>query len=1225
MLSVSARLASSHTQGLVQGVLLKYAYLALLEAFRKDSDVWKCFTHNGKIAALHAQLLVHDDTELATQVAGFIDDFCKEATSPTDAPLSYWKLVKAAIPQALKCEASTASFFTLALRLLHLNTDRQTSESDTRSLIQTLVSSLWLYTHNESPELPVPDEAVTGLLKLIHGAMMILRSSKKPLNQPQLAVDIFNRLLFPAGDKPKEGSILRPLICDEAREVAFELIKLTCETPECHEALSNLVGSTLSVLTADTVKAYPGADDWLRAPERCSGLTNLGMTCYMNSLLQQLFANLQFRKFVLDLAIVNEEQQVLLAHVQRLFANMQDSSNPCAETAPLAKVLGVQTDSQEDVHGFFATLFSRLEENMPDTNAKRQLSKFFTGNFITQIKGACGHVSTQTEPFLDVSITVKNKASLQESLNEFVQGEPMQGANKYRCLTCNSEGGEGRLVDAMKRTCLDDVPDNLVFCLKRFTFEAMMGLEGKANDRFDFPAEIDMAVYQRSHLEQLDVPLTPDMFELVGVIVHQGSLEFGHYWSYVRIGGSMDSSTWVLAEDRSARPVHKGIVEVQAQCSGGLLFPNGNERAENAYVLLYQRASRFRERAQVVKRIPGDERYAHLLPPRVSVPAKMKLAVSTANDQQHRVAHLFNLHFASFVTWILDSCVIHLSATTERSDNEDEWQHLKLGPTVASIAKVAATYFLYVVLRDPSGEKRLRSFASALNTTSASFPFVTRPFLKELTTDEAAFHWIWRVENRACRRDASALVLGSLRMINDDDVYDSCMRELVAAHSSFLGLQLEFLYSHWSEYFEFIILLAESGPFETVVAHDSGYIEWAMGILLFEIQPEDVRSRRRHIAKAIANRKLDMSSLFGLMCGLLNEHVDMSTAHLLTPADPPTIAESGLVHMQPAHWDLVLCEALSRPRSCLGLLWAASKHCELTRSWKMFSPGKFFHQLVSDTSDLALFRKIEESLLVRLDDETDRLESLLYIVLHVCMARNDRDMIPLFKMAAKNFLVWDNVEAEALEFWVQSHELAPLATLEAIPCWAPDYLLRPRKPKVRQRTAAYLRQILFEAALLNADASDLYRVRTARTLVGKLIPALQQAYGEETPRRHCEEVISVLQWAGEYLGNLLKRVKDISEDDEAQVKDHYLSHALLLECDESRSALVDIDRLLDELAGWVTEPANLGVSTLRDLKRAADASAVSERDYGDLAASDEELDDQEYSSFVSDESGDPEL
>ncbi|KAI7515998.1 hypothetical protein KC331_g22237, partial [Hortaea werneckii] len=175
---------------------------------------------------------------------------------------------------------------------------------------------------------------------------------------------------------------------------------------------------------------FPGLEGWIRPVSQHAGLTNLGMTCYMNSLLQQLFANLTLRKFVFDSPIVDMQKQGFLACVQRLFAQMQDGVGAYAETNQLAEYLDIAIGNQEDVNTFYGTFLNCLEESMPDQEHKKALANCYSGSFVSQIRGACGHVSTSTEPFNDVSITVKNKATLFESLSE--RATPVQAASWMR-------------------------------------------------------------------------------------------------------------------------------------------------------------------------------------------------------------------------------------------------------------------------------------------------------------------------------------------------------------------------------------------------------------------------------------------------------------------------------------------------------------------------------------------------------------------------------------------------------------------------------------------------------------------------------------------------------------------------------------------------------------------------------------------------------------------------
>ncbi len=62
------------------------------------------------------------------------------------------------------------------------------------------------------------------------------------------------------------------------------------------------------------------------------------------------------------------------------------------------------------------------------------------------------------------------------------------------------------------------------------------------NDYFDFPPDLDMTKYTQEYLNK--VAKSPDFklkhpteyynFELVGVVVHNGTADSGHYYSYIK-------------------------------------------------------------------------------------------------------------------------------------------------------------------------------------------------------------------------------------------------------------------------------------------------------------------------------------------------------------------------------------------------------------------------------------------------------------------------------------------------------------------------------------------------------------------------------------------------------------------------------------------------------------------------------------------------------------------
>ena len=115
---------------------------------------------------------------------------------------------------------------------------------------------------------------------------------------------------------------------------------------------------------------------------------------------------------------------------------------------------------------------------------------------------------------------------------------------------------------------MKDVPDNLIFHLKRFDFDMLTMLRSKINDQFKFPDLIDMAPYNVEYLSEPESSPEPDMFELVGVLVHTGTAESGHYYSYTRERPSTGQSpSWVEFNDADVSTFNPA--NIADQCFGG--------------------------------------------------------------------------------------------------------------------------------------------------------------------------------------------------------------------------------------------------------------------------------------------------------------------------------------------------------------------------------------------------------------------------------------------------------------------------------------------------------------------------------------------------------------------------------------------------------------------------------------------------------------------------------
>lgn len=418
------------------------------------------------------------------------------------------------------------------------------------------------------------DKLIQGYLRLMCSLLKIKPSLKASL--PLHA--IYDFLFSMPEDVNKHDLLVHPKFKRTlTRKRAFELLVEACRQNE-DNFLALLDPIARNHDQFDHVDA-----DWVNQNVKGShgfvGLNNLGCTCYINSLVQQFFmiptlrhkimsSELAFPKkedflqaqfkgavnmlakfedkllrdgyYVFNSFTLMDEYPVLqqllndntLYHLQYLFAQLQESVkqsiNPKKFINSIKGFDGqpINYCVQQDVNEFFNLLTEKLEQNLKGTSNPKILEEVLGGKLSNEIRSLEEEFAYQKEteePFLTVTLEIKHKRCLEEALDLFVKGDILEGENKYFCEQYDQK------IKAVKRSYFKELPEIFVITLKRFEFDFNTMLKVKVNDYFEFPREIDMSKWCAEGTEPLN-------YNLIGVLVHVGSAEGGHYYSFIQQG-----------------------------------------------------------------------------------------------------------------------------------------------------------------------------------------------------------------------------------------------------------------------------------------------------------------------------------------------------------------------------------------------------------------------------------------------------------------------------------------------------------------------------------------------------------------------------------------------------------------------------------------------------------------------------------------------------------------
>ncbi|XP_073726699.1 ubiquitin carboxyl-terminal hydrolase 9X-like isoform X2 [Misgurnus anguillicaudatus] len=327
------------------------------------------------------------------------------------------------------------------------------------------------------------------------------------------------------------------------------------------------------------------------------GLKNAGATCYMNSVIQQLYMIPAIRDGILaiegtgsdvDDDISGDEKQdneinvdprddvfsyhhqfddkpalnkaedrkeyniAVLRHLQVIFGHLAASRLQYYVPRGFWKHFRlwgepVNLREQHDALEFFNSLVDTLDEALKALGRPTMLSRILGGSFADQkICQGCPHRYECEESFTTLNVDIRNHQNLLDSLEQYVKGDLLEGDNAYHCEKCNKK------VDTVKRLLIKKLPPVLAIQLKRFDYDWERECAIKFNDYFEFPRELDMEPYTVAGVAKLEDDEVPpesqvngenapaefeqrsaSRYRLVGVLVHSGQASGGHYYSYI--------------------------------------------------------------------------------------------------------------------------------------------------------------------------------------------------------------------------------------------------------------------------------------------------------------------------------------------------------------------------------------------------------------------------------------------------------------------------------------------------------------------------------------------------------------------------------------------------------------------------------------------------------------------------------------------------------------------
>jgi ubiquitin carboxyl-terminal hydrolase 9/24 len=321
----------------------------------------------------------------------------------------------------------------------------------------------------------------------------------------------------------------------------------------------------------------------------------------------------------------------LLEEVQKTFIHLDEGSRGrCFDPRSLVEAcacLKLEFDvwQQNDASEFTTKLLDRLEialkKYAPDH------FKFLDHTFgikVTKQKicKECHLKTNREEKHINIDCQIRGKSDILDALAALTEDEIMEGSNRVFCDNCKKN------TDTILRTAISTLPNMLILSLKRFDLDFNTFETVKLNSRCSFGETLNLKPFTLEGLEAMEntqesadpdsmetdderqdsssanaqtfetLPNDEYEYKLVGVLVHAGVAQGGHYYSFIKERYPGSDAKWYRFDDEDVTPFDPSLIETE--CFGGKIkkeakWPNGTvhtveqEQFANALILFYEK------------------------------------------------------------------------------------------------------------------------------------------------------------------------------------------------------------------------------------------------------------------------------------------------------------------------------------------------------------------------------------------------------------------------------------------------------------------------------------------------------------------------------------------------------------------------------------------------------------------------------------------------------------